>query len=68
VTGNRPGSARDLYRAEPDWQAAESTVDAIRSRFGGAAIGPASAVEPRGLRVVRRGAQQWGPDRRDPEG
>jgi DNA polymerase-4 len=45
-----------------EWQAAEETVDAIRSRFGSAAIGPASAVAPGGLRVVRRGAQQWGPD------
>jgi len=45
-----------------EWQAAEDTIDQIRSRFGNAAIGPASAVGPDGLRVVRRGAQQWGPD------
>lgn len=45
-----------------DWQAAEDTIDAIRSRFGSTAIGPASAVTADGLRVVRRGAQQWGPD------
>ena len=45
-----------------EWQAAEQTVDAIRSRFGAAAIGPASAVGRRGLSIVRRGAQQWGPD------
>jgi DNA polymerase IV len=44
------------------WQLAEETVDAIRKRFGTASIGPASAVSDRGLRVVRRGAQQWGPD------
>lgn len=50
---------------EPDdaqWEAAETTVDAIRERFGRSAIGPASAVGDRGLRVVRKGAQQWGPD------
>jgi DNA polymerase-4 len=47
-----------------DWRAAEETMDAIRQRFGTGAIGPASTVDPRrnGLRVVRRGAQQWGPD------
>jgi DNA polymerase-4 len=47
-----------------DWSAAEGTVDAIRQRFGAAAIGPASAVDGRSpvLRVVRKGAQQWGPD------
>jgi DNA polymerase-4 len=44
------------------WQLAEETVDAIRKRFGATAIGPASAVSDRGLRVVQRGAQQWGPD------
>ena len=44
---------------------AEETVDAIRNRFGLAAIGPASAVGARGLRLVRRGAQQWGPDQAD---
>ena len=44
------------------WQLAEETIDAIRKRFGTAAIGPASAVGDRGLRLVYRGAQQWGPD------
>jgi DNA polymerase-4 len=37
-------------------------VDQIRERFGPAAIGPASAVGPRGVDVVRKGARQWGPD------
>jgi len=45
-----------------DWEAAEETIDAIRSRFGASAIGPASAVGGKGLRLVRKGAQQWGPD------
>jgi DNA polymerase-4 len=44
------------------WLLAEETVDAIRKRFGATAIGLASAVSDRGLRVVQRGAQQWGPD------
>jgi DNA polymerase-4 len=52
---DRPGD-------EQQWQLAEETIDAIRRRFGAAAIGPASAVGDRGLRVAQRGAQQWGPD------
>jgi DNA polymerase-4 len=42
---------------------AAGAIDEIRARFGSAAIGPASAVGTDGLRVVRKGAQQWGPDR-----
>ena len=42
--------------AEQEWHAAEETIDAIRTRFGSSAIGPASAVEADGLRLVRRGA------------
>lgn len=52
----------DAPAAPGEWQAAEQTVDAIRERFGSAAIGPASAVSRKGLRLVRKGAQQWGPD------
>ena len=46
-----------------DWERAEAAVDAIRARFGAAAVGPASLTGPDGLRVARRGAQQWGPGR-----
>jgi DNA polymerase-4 len=49
-----------------EWRLAETTVDDIRRRFGDSAIGPGSAVSSRGMRVVRRGAQQWGPDHPDP--
>ena len=52
----------DRLDDEHQWLLAEETVDAIRRRFGTTAIGPASAVSDRGLRVVRRGGQQWGPD------
>ena len=66
TTGSQQLSLDDLLEARPDdehhWQMAEETVDAIRKRFGTTAIGPASAVSDRGLRIVRRGAQQWGPD------
>ncbi len=57
------------------WHDAEQAVDRIRARYGSTAIGAASALEAapgaagpgsgrarRALRVVRRGAQQWGPD------
>ncbi len=56
--GGQSVSAQDVGRG---WQLAEETMDAIRERFGATAIGPASAVSASGLRVVRRGAQQWGP-------
>jgi DNA polymerase IV len=46
----------------PDWHDASGAVDAVRERFGDAAIGPASSVGRRGLRVKRRGEAQWGPD------
>jgi len=41
---------------------AAGAVDEIRDRFGALAIGPASSVGRTGLRLVRPGAQQWGPD------
>jgi DNA polymerase-4 len=44
------------------WPDAERAVDRIRERFGGGAIGPAAIVGDGGLRVKRRGEQQWGPD------
>ena len=46
----------------PEWGAKSAAIDEIRERFGSSAIGPASAVRGGGLRVVRKGAQQWGPD------
>ena len=52
----------DAPAGDREWNVAEDAIDAIRSRFGSSAIGPASAVGDRGLRLVQRGAQQWGPD------
>lgn len=44
------------------WNEVSGALDAIRDRFGAAAIGPATLVRPgQGLKVTRRGEQQWGP-------
>ena len=39
----------------------DSAVGAIRQRYGAGAVGPATVVEPKGLRVKRLGDAQWGP-------
>jgi DNA polymerase IV len=66
TSGSQQLSLDDLLGERVDdehqWLLAEETVDAIRKRFGTTAIGLASAVSHHGLRVVQRGAQQWGPD------
>ena len=49
-------------RADALWSDASRAIDRVRGRFGGTAIGPASALSPAGLRVVRRGQHQWGTD------
>jgi len=49
----------------PAYGAAEAALDEIRERYGADAIGPASAVRSGKIRNVKRGAQQWGPDRGD---
>jgi hypothetical protein len=63
----RDASEGAVSRAhDAGWEVAEQTIDAIRGRFGQTVIGPASSVGARGLRVVRRGQQQWGPDQPPP--
>jgi DNA polymerase-4 len=46
---------------DPAWEDASAAVDSIRDRFGDTAIGPAALADADGLRVKRRGDQQWGP-------
>jgi DNA polymerase-4 len=68
ATGGHQLSLDDLVdpeagsQAPADWSKAEQAVDEIRARFGSRAVGPASLASPDGLRIARRGAQQWGPD------
>ena len=38
------------------------TIDAIRAKFGTAAVGPATLAEGGKLRVKRQGDTQWGPN------
>jgi DNA polymerase-4 len=44
-----------------DWGGASQAVDAVRQRFGDAAVGPAVLAGPGDLRVKRPGDTQWGP-------
>ena len=58
------GSARQLSLDDveaPSWDDATGAIDAIRARYGADAIGPASLADSTGIRVKRRGDQQWGP-------
>jgi DNA polymerase-4 len=43
------------------WTDADRAVDEVRRRFGDRAVGPAALVGRDGLRLRRRGDQQWGP-------
>ncbi|MGH9187942.1 MAG: DNA polymerase IV [Acidimicrobiales bacterium] len=65
VSGLVEGAARQLSLDDvrrDGWDGANRAVDRIRGRFGADAIGPAVTAGPEGLRVKRRGDQQWGPE------
>ena len=57
--GARQLSLEDLHH--PGWEDASRAVDEIRKRFGDESIVPASLRDPGGIRVKRKGDQQWGP-------
>ena len=64
------GSARQLTFDDveaPSWDDATGAIDAIRDRFGHDAVVPASLIGPDGIRVKKRGDQQWGPTDRPSE-
>ena len=54
------GIDRPTATRREQWSEASAAIDRVRGRFGSAAIGPASALSADGLRIVRRGQQQWG--------
>ncbi len=56
-------ASREAERLQQSWGSVTGAVDAIRARYGGSAVGPASLVTPEGLRVRQRGEAQWGPSR-----
>ena len=58
---SRPARQLSFDDATGPWQDATRAVDEVRRRFGEEALGPASMVGEQGLRVKRRGDQQWGP-------
>jgi DNA polymerase IV len=47
---------------EQSWQDATAAIDAIRDRFGRAAVGAASMVTEEGIQVPARRDAPWGPD------
>ena len=51
----------EAERIQGSWASVTSAVDAIRARYGGSSVGPASLVGADGLRIRRRGEAQWGP-------
>ncbi len=62
LTLDMDGPGGEIEGKAADWASATEAMDAIRDRFGSAAIGPASSLERDGIRIVRSGAQQWGPE------
>jgi DNA polymerase-4 len=52
---------REAERIQQSWGSVTTAIDAIRARYGGSSVGPASLVGSEGLRVRRRGESQWGP-------
>jgi hypothetical protein len=51
----------DAERLQGSWASVSAAVDAIRARYGGESVGPASLVGDGGVRVRHRGDAAWGP-------
>jgi len=56
-------ASRKAEQLQQSWGSVTGAVDAIRARYGGSAVGPASLVTPEGIKVRQRGEGQWGPTR-----
>jgi len=70
VSGLSEGVARQLSLDEAgtvSWDEATQAVDAIRARFGRAAIGPATLAEGGRVRVRQEGEAPWGPETWGPD-
>ena len=66
LRGGTGGDSQLSLDLDPDedrssWRDATEAVDAVRQRFGEAAVGPAALVGPTGVQVKRQGDTQWGP-------
>jgi DNA polymerase IV len=60
--GDRLAEAHEqAEQLQESWGSVTAAVDAIRARYGGSSVGPASLVGADGLRVRHRGEAQWGP-------
>ena len=57
TTDNQSATAR-----EQSWHDVTAAVDAIRTRFGRAAVGSAAMVTDEGVQVPARRDAPWGPD------
>jgi DNA polymerase-4 len=56
-----PDGGDEIERTQRSWAPLTSAMDAIRARYGGSSVGPASLVGADGLRIRRRGDAPWGP-------
>jgi DNA polymerase-4 len=64
-TGTPAGGASDASRRQEQWREVTAAIDAIRRRFGTAAVGTASMVGPSGIVVPARREAPWGPSEED---
>jgi DNA polymerase-4 len=51
----------EAERLQESWGSVTAAIDAIRARYGGTSVGPASLVGSGGPGIRRRGEAQWGP-------
>jgi DNA polymerase-4 len=62
--GSRLPTDGETEQLQRSWRTVTAAVDAIRARYGGASVGPASQVTGEGLALRRRGDAPWGPSDR----
>jgi DNA polymerase-4 len=61
ATGTPEGGAVDAARRQEHWREVTAAIDAIRRRFGTAAVGTVSMMGPGGIVVPDRRDAPWGP-------